>query len=396
MAVSFPMMRSEDGLVAVVAGGSYSVRKDHSKYGLLIKAIKEGDEKTFLENVSEEKVIQTYLSNSQTLNGKVTLEDGVVLYEGKPVHNTLTQRIIEFKNEGLPFEPMLHFMEKLFLNPSSKAVNELYDFLENKNLPITPDGDFLAYKMVNDNYWSKTAGSLKLLKGKVDESGYIYNGIGEEIECRRNEVDDNRDNECSYGLHVGGLAYSGPGGSFGSGKSIIVKVNPADVIAVPKDYNAQKARVCHYTVVEDYVAPLNSTLSTSQSEYVEPVYGNYDSYINEYDDEEEEEEEDYDDDAADYEDEEEDEEEDEYDDDDEEKELKFSKSIRVEQVRDGDYVEFIYTTTKENRKRFVIVESATGTNIYGRLSPDDPKYVAGEENYRNFIKKHISDVVLWS
>lgn len=357
--MSLPFMRNESGFITIVEGQSYVIHNSHTKYGELLKAVKDADSVSFLKNCTEEKAIQSYLAQSPVLAGKVELKDGVVLYDGREVHSTLASRIIEFQKEDLPFEPLLKFMEKLYQNPSSRAISELFDFLENKNLPITPDGDFLAYKGLQTNYYSVTGGELKLIKGTTNESGHIYNGVGEEIQCERNAVDDDRDQQCSYGLHVGGLNYSGPG-KFGS-ITVIVKVNPADVIAVPKDYNAQKARVCHYIVVEDYKAPLPDTLSTHE---VQKVDTEWDDYIDTYDDDDYEEW---------------------YDEDDEVYE---GMDVTVEQVRKGDEISFDYRGVQ----RWLSVEQTDSNLVHGSLIEDDPKFDDDDNKYRNFSKSLMFDI----
>ncbi len=362
--MSLPFMRNPDGFVTVVEGQSYSIRADHSKYGELLKAVKEGNAVAFLSNCTEEKAIQSYLNQSPVLSGKVQLKNGQVLYNGNPVHSTLATRIIEFQREDLPFEPLLKFMEKLYQNPSMTAINGLFDFLENKNLPITPEGDFLAYKKVRSDYYSSTAGDTVLIKGKVVDKR-VYNGIGQEIQCERNQVDDNRDNECSYGLHVGALSYAS---SFSGQNLIIVRINPADVIAVPRDANAQKCRVCHYWVVEDYKQALPSTLSTADFDEDENEDDDeYREYINTYDSDDDECEDDYiDDDESMYE----------------------GMSVLTEQIRVGDEVSFMY----EGVERALDVQNTTATIVHGELLEDDPKYDVNGNNYRNFTKKNVSDV----
>lgn len=368
--MSFPFIRNEEGFVTIISGQSYNVRKDHQKYGVLLKAIKNRDSQLFLNNFSQQSVITSYIQSSPILNGRVELRDDVVYYDGRPVHSTLTTRIVEFQREGLPFEPLLKFMEKLYQNPSSKAVNELYDFLENKNLPITLDGDFLAYKGLQLNYYSVTKGTLKLIKGRCDDAGYVYNGIGEEIECARNEVDDDRDNECSYGLHVGGLNYSGPG-KFGE-RTVIVKVNPADVIAVPKDYNAQKARVCHYVVMEDYQAPLPDNLATNDNNDNDAEW--YDHYIGTYD-ENEELNDDIEEDGCDC----------------NEQDERDGRLITPEQIREEDELEFDY----RGERRYMLVDSTDARLVYGRLLDSDNKYhYDTTTNYRNFKKSEMKRVYL--
>ena len=129
-------------------------------------------------------------------------------------------------------------------NPSKSCVDQLYEFLENKNLPIDEDGDFYAYKAVKSNWMDK-------------HSGTISNKIGETVEIARNKVDDNPRNDCSYGLHVGSIEYVR---GFGNpdDKYVIVKVNPADAVAVPS-YDTRKMRCCKYIVVEEFVDALPST-----------------------------------------------------------------------------------------------------------------------------------------
>lgn len=191
----------------------------------------------------------------------VTVQGEEVLYRNKPLHNVVTDRILEFCSAGLDSAPLCKFLAKLMENPSSRAVNELYTFLEHKNLPITENGNFLAYKGIQTSFYSVTGGQLTLLNGKAQD-GHIYNGVGEEIEVPRNEVDDNCNNGCSKGLHVGSLEYAV---GFGS-QTVVVEVNPKDVVSVPLDCSYQKVRVCKYKVVDLYSGPLTQPLYDSRYE----------------------------------------------------------------------------------------------------------------------------------
>jgi len=70
----------------------------------------------------------------------------------------------------------------------------------------------------------------------------------------RSEVDDNANNRCSHGYHVGALGYAGPGGWYNSrgDRVLICKVNPADVVSVPNDHSFQKLRCCYYEPVGEF------------------------------------------------------------------------------------------------------------------------------------------------
>ena len=118
-------------------------------------------------------------------------------------------------------------------NPSKRAVDELYGFLEKNSLPITPDGCFLAYKRVRGDY-------------KDCYTGTMDNSVGCVVEMERNMVDDNRDNTCSAGLHFCSHDYLR---SFSGERTVIVKINPADVVSIPSDYDNAKGRTCRYEVI---------------------------------------------------------------------------------------------------------------------------------------------------
>lgn len=245
-------IRTSDGFTTIVGNKAYTVSKDHVNYNKLLGHVRTGDGVNFIKDYNYvEKV--------------VNLKPDGIYIDGHKLHTTLGKRVVEMIREGFDVEPMKKFLENLLKNPSEDARNELYDFLENKSLPITPDGCFLAYKVVSQDWYSKTGGTMKLKKGKVREDGRIYNGVGQVIECERVDVDSDRRRECSNGLHVGSFTYSGPGGSFYSNgdRVIIVKVNPKDAVAVPKDYNFSKMRVCGYEVVSEYKMELTAQVHNS-------------------------------------------------------------------------------------------------------------------------------------
>jgi hypothetical protein len=144
----------------------------------------------------------------------------------------------------------LKFAQNLYANPSERSRNELYKFLEHKHMPITDDGCFLAYKGVQNDYYSITGWNGNANSGQGRQNGKIYNGIGEVIEVPRSAVDDdNMSHGCSHGLHAGSHEYAD---SFkGAGRMLIVKINPKDVVSVPGDCSHQKLRTCRYEVIAE-------------------------------------------------------------------------------------------------------------------------------------------------
>lgn len=72
--------------------------------------------------------------------------------------------------------------------------------------------------------------------------------IGEPVTIDRSKCDPVQENTCSRGLHVAGRSWLSSG-YFGQ-HSLMVLVNPADVVAVPPDDNYGKMRVCAYYPVQ--------------------------------------------------------------------------------------------------------------------------------------------------
>ena len=182
---------------------------------------------------------------------QIEVKDGNVYVSGEAISNLVASRILDFLAEGLDCVPMFKFITKLNLNPSSRAVNELYTFMEHKFLPVTVNGNFLAYKALRSDF-------TDVHTGKFD------NNVGNVLEMPRNKVDDNKEVGCSYGFHAGTLEYARGFRPF-DGKLVVVEINPADVVSIPTDCECQKLRTCKYKVVSEYEVPLEDL--TYESRY---------------------------------------------------------------------------------------------------------------------------------
>jgi hypothetical protein len=242
--ITTPHIITPKSIIAFVGGKNYTIPAGSLRHKEVIAALRKQEEKLFVEAVTKEEIEVL----SHAAGQKFVVKNGVVFLDGIEIIGALQQKLARLIAEELPIDYFVQFVRNLRQNTSNTAVKELYDFLGYKELAITADGCFLAYKGVNDNYWSCTAGKTKLKQGKVDGSGRIFNGIGEVIECDRVEVDDDRRNQCSNGLHVGSEKYAT---GFGQ-RTVVVKVNPAHVVSVPLDHDCQKMRVCKYEIIGDY------------------------------------------------------------------------------------------------------------------------------------------------
>lgn len=197
-----------------------------------------------------------------------TISPDSVSYDGETLPDILADKVRAIASEGLPVKLFANFWENLNNNPSASSVRELYDFLAYKELPITEDGFFIAYKGVASNGLSVCGNvKTKVLQGIVDGNGKIQNNVGDTIEVKRWDVDDNRDNGCSFGLHVGSMDYATTWGE----KTLVVKVNPADVVSVPTDCGCQKCRVSKYEIIDAYENEIKSVITDSEGNPMESV-----------------------------------------------------------------------------------------------------------------------------
>ena len=244
---------TDTGAISVIIDGkSHVADKDHPRYAKIKEALNENDADRILQLINVSSAINDYVSSS----GKVSISNGVLHYkfsevDSRPIANSLVDRIVSMMREGFRPDPIVLFLENLMQNPSHRALNELYPFMVGRQhyrpLPITQDGYFLAYKAVRSDF-------LDWHKGVVDNTPPVPGGPPRIIEMPRNLVDDDWGVDCSEGYHVGSLSYLA---SFhqNEGKRIVVKVNPRDVVSVPRS-ETNKCRVCRYEVLYEYTDEL--------------------------------------------------------------------------------------------------------------------------------------------
>lgn len=240
-------------ICAVINGQSYTIANDHPKYNQAIESVRAKNWDAFVDLVNISKQVEKYVTSGVAIN------DGAITYNGEIIHNTLTKRIISFMGQELPFEPLVKFLGNLMENPSKRAVDELYDFLEAGELPITEDGCFLAFKNVRSDY-------------KDIHSGTFDNSVGKVCEMPRNRVCDNKDQTCSSGLHFCSIAYLPNFTDTNDGKTMILKINPKDVVSIPADYNNTKGRCCKYEVIAEYKEDWRSKIDRGESGWDSGLY----------------------------------------------------------------------------------------------------------------------------
>lgn len=275
--MNLSLIITANSVTVYIDGRPYTYVKGSELYPAVYDAIRRNDE------AGIRKIINIKQTVAAASFGLVTIENDELMFDGKPLHNALTERIVGLFRDGVDVTPFTKFLENLRKNPSKRAVDELYSWLERCNLPITPDGHFLAYKMVRSDFMDKYRGVFDNTPGNV-------------CEMPRNEVDDDKERTCSDGLHFASRHYieSGSYGHRASGdRMVVVKINPADVVSIPVDYEFSKGRTCRYEVVEEIewdteIKPYFSADSFGDDEPEEEEEGYDDEPEEELDEEEEE------------------------------------------------------------------------------------------------------------
>jgi hypothetical protein len=215
--------------------------------------------------LTPERVVETVSKGELKLDHVGTLKDK----DNTPVDPLVRDYLDDFMKKGLSLKPLVFLAENIKKAKSQFVRDQMVRFLRAGKFQITEDGCFIAFKGV-----SIVGGKL------VDKhSGTFSNEVGVSPRMDYDKVDDNPHETCSRGLHVGSWGYMGHYSS--STDSILaVKVNPADVVSVPYEYQDQKMRTCGYTVMardlkspEDFqvVLPLHTSTANSVAAKVLPV-----------------------------------------------------------------------------------------------------------------------------
>lgn len=220
-----------DNLTVFHDSNLYTFPVTHISWDKMMEALKQGDLDRVIELGDTKRTVVGLLADTA-----LELRDGDTLwYQSLPLPTLLTKRILDMHKQGFSLGALEQFAINLSKNPSYRSREQLYGFLEKNQHPLTPDGCFLAYKRVGYDYLDC-------------HTHTVSNKIGETVEMERHLVDDDPNRTCSAGLHACGFGYLS---SYVGDHLMVVKINPADVVSVPTDYDNAKLRCCKYTVVDE-------------------------------------------------------------------------------------------------------------------------------------------------
>lgn len=231
-----PYTLTDTTISAVIGFVPRIIPKSHPNFETIKSLLVKGaTEAKLLPLLDIPKAIEDYTG------GDVFVKNGKLFYKGYEVRSTLATLILSFIREGNEegAAPFKAFLSKAFANPDPRAAMDLYDWVVHSGLPITPDGDILAWKAVRADY-----GSIHSGRG----GRQFDHHVGNIVEQPREECDANPNQTCSAGLHFCAGPYLKSYASGGS-RIVAVKISPTDVVAFPTDYGWEKGRACRYEVV---------------------------------------------------------------------------------------------------------------------------------------------------
>lgn len=228
--MGIPYILTDSSLTLVLDWVPQAIPNTHPNYAEILVALAANDDDQVRELVDIPATVARWS------DGLISVVDRQLFFNGNALDTGLTRRILTLveTGNGTFAAPLCRFLERLMLNPSRRAVQGLYEWLVNSNLPIGEDGRFIAWKIVREDYMDV-------------HSGLYDNSIGQKPTMARNEVDEDPERHCSYGLHFCSTSYISKFGGAGS-RTMVVAVDPADVVAFPTD-TTSKGRACTYEVI---------------------------------------------------------------------------------------------------------------------------------------------------
>lgn len=181
------------------------------------------------------------------ITDRVRVAEGIVYFDDVRVHNTVTERILDFMEQGrTDLSPLARFMENVNDNPNEKCRETLFEWLEANKLALDDDGHVICFKGVSSNYTPSRRGPGIVDGVDLGDNALIEYKPGSIVSIERSKCNEGAAH-CGVGLHVANEKFAR---NFNGQRVIEVRVNPRDVVSVRLD-GRDKIRCCRLRVVGD-------------------------------------------------------------------------------------------------------------------------------------------------
>ena len=238
-------IKTPNGLAVVVNGKPYNVAKQNASLFDAVEGLIRSNDWDAIPDTIDRALGLAKKVAAQVTDGSIIIRDRrVYLKDDAGVEHRLQgyeiTKLLELADTGFDIAPISEFAKRVRKNPSEAVRARLYEFMEHGQLPLTPRGTFITYKVVRGNYLDK-------------HSGTFDNSVGQYVSMPREQVDDNDNRTCSTGLHVCSKDYI-RSFRYGDDRLMVCEVAPEDVVSIPTDYNNTKMRTAAYTVIGEITA----------------------------------------------------------------------------------------------------------------------------------------------
>lgn len=242
-----PNKITDQTILFFVEGRPYDVKADNPVFNevktILLAQTKgeEVDTNRLIDLVTPKRQIENAFNGLLEIRETNVGSFGVFLGD-KELHNFWVQQITTFRQKGEDYSVLWNALSDLLKNPDYETVAErLPLFIEKSNLYFLPDGRFVAFKGVKQDYFDIHTGHTHQYKP------------GSIISEDRSYCDNNHHSTCSRGLHVGTMTYiqSNGYGWDSNRRMVLCAIWPRDVVAVPDEYQSGKMRVCSLEVLDE-------------------------------------------------------------------------------------------------------------------------------------------------
>jgi hypothetical protein len=231
-----PFTITPRGVSFIIEGKPQNILNNHVNYKEIVEAIKSNA----IESLKELCDLKKFVAIAS--EGNVLIADDEVRFNNIKVNDYLAERIIYHYKNDFPIKPICNFTQRLMENPNEELREDLFKWMENGNMPICSNGNFIAYKAVRPDF-------TPVHKGPYGQD----QSVGKTVTMPREKCDSDRNSTCSAGLHFCSWEYIPifTDGYFNSNqiKIIILEIDPKDVVAIPVDYNLSKGRCCKFKVI---------------------------------------------------------------------------------------------------------------------------------------------------
>lgn len=243
-----PCIFRDDEVVVVLDNYPYIVSVDDPRYEAVAEAIDEEDEELLLNLLSSKQKSSRILSGLEEEG--IEYSEGMYSYKGNAIAMDLNDYLTAAMDNGGSVAPIVNFIKNLYENPNHDTRMRLFGFIEQNKMPLMDDGRFIAFKGVGADYYDKHSHTVDHTPGK-----YIQPKSW-------SDVDTDNTVTCSRGYHACAKEYLDSWYA-GSDRIVSVAINPADVGAIPDDYNQAKLRCRHYEVLADITDKFNAEKSNA-------------------------------------------------------------------------------------------------------------------------------------